>query len=301
MSGAKRGKKPEELCLAYRPNISPNAYLSLSTTVRGIVALFQKMGLNIVLAAPTGRAAKRMSELTGMEAQTVHRLLGMTWNEAAHQVTFQKTEKEPLEAEAVIVDEMSMVDVSLFSALLRALRSGTRLVLVGDADQLPSVGAGNVFSDLIRSKKIETVFLREVFRQAEQSAIIRNAHRVNLGESPELKGEPGGFLLPLPPGRPAGGVHGAGAVPHPPAGQYAHPGGPDPGADPHPKGSLRHHESEPAFAGGPEPQGPRQAGDSVGRAGVPVGTGSCRPGTTTAWCGEKRRTALWAPACSTAT
>ena len=86
-----------------------------------------------------------------MEAQTVHRLLGMTWNEAAHQVTFQKTEKEPLEAEAVIVDEMSMVDVSLFSALLRALRPGTRLVLVGDADQLPSVGAGNVFSDLIRS------------------------------------------------------------------------------------------------------------------------------------------------------
>ena len=142
-----------------------------TTTVRGIVALFQKMGLNIVLAAPTGRAAKRMSELTGMEAQTVHRLLGMTWNEASPQVTFQKTEKEPLEAEAVIVDEMSMVDVSLFSALLRALRPGTRLVLVGDADQLPSVGAGNVFSDLIRSKKIETVFLREVFRQAESTVL----------------------------------------------------------------------------------------------------------------------------------
>ena len=167
-----------------------------TTTVRGIVALFQKMGLNIVLAAPTGRAAKRMSELTGgMEAQTVHRLLGMSWNEATHQVTFQKTEKEPLEAEAVIVDEMSMVDVSLFSALLRALRPGTRLVLVGDADQLPSVGAGNVFSDLIRSKKIETVFLREVFRQAEQSAIIRNAHRVNLGETPELKGNQGDFFF----------------------------------------------------------------------------------------------------------
>ncbi len=166
-----------------------------TTTVRGIVALFQKMGLSIVLAAPTGRAAKRMSELTGMEAQTVHRLLGMTWNEAAHQVTFQKTEKEPLEAEAVIVDEMSMVDVALFSALLRALRPGTRLVLVGDADQLPSVGAGNVFSDLIRSRKIETVFLREVFRQAEQSAIIRNAHRVNLGQSPELSGNQGDFFF----------------------------------------------------------------------------------------------------------
>ena len=166
-----------------------------TTTVRGIVALFQKMGLSIVLAAPTGRAAKRMSELTGMEAQTIHRLLGTTWNETAHQVTFQKTEKEPLEAEAVIVDEMSMVDVALFSALLRALRPGTRLVLVGDADQLPSVGAGNVFSDLIRSRKIETVFLREVFRQAEQSAIIRNAHRVNLGQSPELSGNQGDFFF----------------------------------------------------------------------------------------------------------
>ena len=166
-----------------------------TTTVRGIVALFQKMGLDIVLAAPTGRAAKRMSELTGMEAQTVHRLLGMSWNDATHQVTFTKTEQEPLEADAVIVDEMSMVDLSLFSALLRALRPGTRLVLVGDADQLPSVGAGNVFSDLIRSGRVETVFLREVFRQAEQSAIIRNAHSVNLGEPPRLTNDQGDFFF----------------------------------------------------------------------------------------------------------
>ncbi len=166
-----------------------------TTTVRGIVALFQKMGLDIVLAAPTGRAAKRMSELTGMEAQTVHRLLGMSWNDASHQVTFTKTEQEPLEADAVIVDEMSMVDLSLFSALLRALRPGTRLVLVGDADQLPSVGAGNVFSDLIRSGRVETVFLREVFRQAEQSAIIRNAHSVNLGEPPRLTNDQGDFFF----------------------------------------------------------------------------------------------------------
>ena len=166
-----------------------------TTTVRGIVALFQKMGLDIVLAAPTGRAAKRMSELTGMEAQTVHRLLGMSWNDATHQVTFTKTEQEPLEADAVIVDEMSMVDLSLFSALLRALRPGTRLVLVGDADQLPSVGAGNVFSDLIRSGRVETVFLREVFRQAEQSAIIRNAHSVNLGEPPKLTNDQGDFFF----------------------------------------------------------------------------------------------------------
>ena len=166
-----------------------------TTTVRGIVALFQKMGLDIVLAAPTGRAAKRMSELTGMEAQTVHRLLGMSWNEATHQVTFSKTEQEPLEADAVIVDEMSMVDLSLFSALLRALRPGTRLVLVGDADQLPSVGAGNVFSDLIRSGRVKTVFLREVFRQAEQSAIIRNAHAVNLGEPPRLTNDQEDFFF----------------------------------------------------------------------------------------------------------
>ena len=166
-----------------------------TTTVRGIVALFQKMGLDIVLAAPTGRAAKRMSELTGMEAQTVHRLQGMNWSEAAHQVTFLKNEKEPLEADAVIVDEMSMVDLSLFAALLRALRPGTRLVLVGDADQLPSVGAGNVFSDLIRSKRVETVFLREVFRQAEQSAIIRNAHAVNMGEPPKMDNNQGDYFF----------------------------------------------------------------------------------------------------------
>ena len=166
-----------------------------TTTVRGIVALFQKMGLDILLAAPTGRAAKRMSELTGMEAQTVHRMLGMSWNESTHQVTFTKSEKEPLEADAVIVDEMSMVDLSLFSALLRALRPGTRLVLVGDADQLPSVGAGNVFSDLIRSGRVETVFLREVFRQAEKSAIIRNAHAVNMGEPPQLTNNQGDFFF----------------------------------------------------------------------------------------------------------
>ena len=164
-----------------------------TTTVRGIVALFRKMGLDIVLAAPTGRAAKRMSELTGMEAQTVHRLLGMSRSE--NTVTFSKTEKEPLEAGAVIVDEMSMVDLPLFSALLRALRPGTRLVLVGDADQLPSVGAGNVFSDLIRSERVETVFLREVFRQAEQSAIIRNAHAVNLGKAPSLANNRGDFFF----------------------------------------------------------------------------------------------------------
>ncbi|MBQ9347698.1 MAG: ATP-dependent RecD-like DNA helicase, partial [Oscillibacter sp.] len=166
-----------------------------TTTVRGIVALFGRMGLRTVLCAPTGRAAQRLGEVTGREAQTVHRLLGMSWNETARQVTYTKSEKEPLEAEAVIVDEASMVDLPLFSALLRALRPGTRLVLVGDADQLPSVGPGNVFSDLIRSGRVHTVFLREVFRQAERSAIIRNAHAVNLGQTPNLSNDQGDFFF----------------------------------------------------------------------------------------------------------
>ena len=166
-----------------------------TTTVRGIVALFQKMGLNIVLAAPTGRAAKRMSELTGMEAQTVHRLLGMTWNEASHQVTFQKTEKEPLEAEAVIVDEMSMVDLPLMDALLAALKPGCRLVMVGDPDQLPSVGPGNVLGDILRSGAVDSVTLTEVFRQAEQSAIIRSAHAVNRGQAPDLSNKQSDFFF----------------------------------------------------------------------------------------------------------
>ena len=166
-----------------------------TTSVRGIVVLFQRMGLNVVLAAPTGRAAKRMSELTGLEAQTLHRLLGVTWNEGTGEAAFSKNERDPLEADAVIVDEMSMVDISLFSALLRALRPGTRLVMVGDADQLPSVGSGNVFSDLIRSGRIETVFLREVFRQAEQSAIVRNAHAVNLGQPPRFANDQNDFFF----------------------------------------------------------------------------------------------------------
>ncbi len=125
-----------------------------TTTVRGIVALFRRMGLDTVLAAPTGRAAKRMSELSDMEAQTIHRLLGVKWDENTQEAVFSKTEKEPLEADAVIVDEMSMVDLPLMSALLSALKPDCRLVMVGDADQLPSVGAGNVFSDLIRSGRV---------------------------------------------------------------------------------------------------------------------------------------------------
>ena len=131
-----------------------------STTVRGIVALFQKMGLDIVLAAPTGRAAKRMSELTGgMEAQTIHRLLGMKWDEATHQVTFQKSEQEPLEADAVIVDEMSMVDLTLMNALLCALRPDCRLIMVGDdAITVTDNGDGTITLDGIRKEVVQIEF-----------------------------------------------------------------------------------------------------------------------------------------------
>ncbi len=158
-----------------------------TTSVRAILTLFERMGLDVLLAAPTGRAAKRMGEVCERDAQTIHRMLGMSWDERTGQVKFTKNEKEPLKADAVIVDETSMVDLALMRAFLAALRPGCRLVLVGDPDQLPSVGAGNVFSDLIRSGRAATVALTEVFRQAQQSAIIRNAHAVNEGRTPELQ------------------------------------------------------------------------------------------------------------------
>ncbi len=159
-----------------------------TTSLRGVVALFERMGLEIQLAAPTGRAAKRLGEVTNREAQTIHRLLGMGYDAESGEVKFKKNEKDPLAADALILDETSMLDLALAQALLAALGPGCRLVLVGDPDQLPSVGAGNVFGDLIRSEKIATVALHEVFRQAEKSAIVRNAHRVNAGLSPELQG-----------------------------------------------------------------------------------------------------------------
>lgn len=158
-----------------------------TTSVRGIVAMLSRLGCGILLLAPTGRAAKRLGELCGREAQTIHRALGMTWDDKTGAVAFQKNEKEPLKAEAVIVDEMSMVDLPLMSALLHALKDDCRLIMVGDPDQLPSVGPGNVLSDLLRSGRVESVALTEIFRQARESAIIRSAHAVNQGNLPELK------------------------------------------------------------------------------------------------------------------
>jgi exodeoxyribonuclease V alpha subunit len=157
-----------------------------TTSVRAILALFDRLGLETVLTAPTGRAAKRMAELSGKDAQTIHRLLEAGWSQTTEEMIFRRGEEEPLECDAVILDECSMVDITLIRALLAAMPPDCRLVLVGDADQLPSVGPGNVFSDIIRSGAVETVRLTEIFRQTADSRIVRCAHQINQGEHPNL-------------------------------------------------------------------------------------------------------------------
>ncbi len=157
-----------------------------TTSLRGVLALFDHLGLETGLAAPTGRAAKRMSETCGQEAFTIHRLLETKVDPYTGQLAFTKNQDDPLELDAVIVDETSMVDISLMAALLAALRGDCRLVLVGDPDQLPSVGPGNVLDHLLRSGVIPAVSLTEIFRQAQQSAIVMNAHGVNRGQVPVL-------------------------------------------------------------------------------------------------------------------
>ncbi len=154
-----------------------------TTIIRAMIRLFRRYGLKTLLAAPTGRAAKRMSEATGMEARTIHRLL--EYNHAEGEVpSFQKNEKNPLEAGVLIIDEVSMVDLLLFNSLLKAVPAGCRLVLAGDVDQLPSVGAGSVLRDVIASGVIPCVRLQTIFRQAAESTIVTNAHRINRGKFP---------------------------------------------------------------------------------------------------------------------
>jgi len=158
-----------------------------TTIIRALIRIFEEMGLNCALAAPTGRAAKRMSEATSHEARTVHRLLEMDYNGEGGETVFLRDENAPVDAKVVIVDEASMLDIFLFRALLRAIRPGCRIVLIGDSDQLPPVGAGNVLRDIVESAAFSTVRLTEIFRQARESLIIRNAHAVNCGEMPELE------------------------------------------------------------------------------------------------------------------
>ena len=158
-----------------------------TTIVNGILSLFQQMGMKCLLAAPTGRAAKRMTEVTGWEASTIHRLLGAGIDPHTGRLFFTKDEEDPLKADVVIVDEMSMVDVQLLYSLLQAIPGNARLVLVGDPDQLPPVGPGFPFNDMLRSNMLPVVHLTEIFRQAQQSLIVMNAHRVNGGEMPVLR------------------------------------------------------------------------------------------------------------------
>ncbi len=158
-----------------------------TTTINLIIRNFELDDMEILLAAPTGRAAKRMTEATGYEAKTIHRLLELTGGiEGNEQYHFEKNEQNPIEADVIIIDEMSMVDISLMHSLLKALLPGTRLILVGDADQLPSVGPGNVLKDLIASRTFPVVFLNHIYRQEENSRIISNAHSINHGEPVNL-------------------------------------------------------------------------------------------------------------------
>lgn len=159
-----------------------------TTTINTIIRFFENEGMEIRLAAPTGRAAKRMSEATGYEAQTIHRMLELTGGpEAPSENQFQRNEDHPLEADAIIIDEMSMVDIHLIHALLKAILPGTRLIMVGDVNQLPSVGPGNVLKDIISSHCFNVVMLTKIFRQALESAIITNAHKINDGEALDLE------------------------------------------------------------------------------------------------------------------
>ena len=159
-----------------------------TTTINTIIRYFERKGMDIMLAAPTGRAAKRMTEATGHEAQTIHRMLELSGilSDEISNASFERNETNPLETDVVIIDEMSMVDIFLMNSLLKAIADGTRLILVGDANQLPSVGPGNVLKDIIASGCFNTVRLAKIFRQEEAGDIVVNAHKINEGELFEI-------------------------------------------------------------------------------------------------------------------
>ncbi len=167
-----------------------------TTTINAMIRFFDSEGMDFLLAAPTGRAAKRMTEATGYEAQTIHRLLEVNGNPEEDSVSgFQRNEENPLEADVIIIDEVSMVDLPLMSALLRAIVPGTRLVLVGDCSQLPSVGPGSVLKDIIDSERFSVVMLTKIFRQAGESDIVVNAHKINRGEEVTLDNKSRDFFF----------------------------------------------------------------------------------------------------------
>ena len=166
-----------------------------TTTINTIIKIFENNNQEVVLAAPTGRAAKRMSETSNKEAKTIHRLLEMGFATDSDQLEFMKNEEEPIKADVIIVDEVSMVDILLMYSLLRAIKEGTRVILVGDSDQLPSVGAGNVLKDMIGSGVINVVELNEIFRQARESMIVVNAHKINNGQPLHLNSKGKDFFF----------------------------------------------------------------------------------------------------------
>ncbi|MGN0431403.1 MAG: ATP-dependent RecD-like DNA helicase [Lachnospiraceae bacterium] len=169
-----------------------------TTTINTIIRYFEAQRLDIFLAAPTGRAAKRMTETTGYEARTIHRMLELTGalgEDGGKNIRFERNEENPLEADVIIIDEMSMVDINLLQALLRAVVPGTRLILVGDVDQLPSVGPGQVLRDIMAGGAFPMVVLKKIFRQAQESGIVVNAHRINNGEEPVLDNKSQDFFF----------------------------------------------------------------------------------------------------------
>ncbi|MBQ9767807.1 MAG: AAA family ATPase, partial [Lachnospiraceae bacterium] len=167
-----------------------------TTTIRTMLQYFENEGLDILLAAPTGRAAKRMTETTGREARTIHRLLELKVSEASgNRMSFERNEENPLECDMIIIDEMSMVDIYLMQALLKAITIGTRLVLVGDVNQLPSVGPGNVLRDIIASGCFRVITLDKIFRQAQESDIVTNAHKIHAGDEIRLDNKSSDFFF----------------------------------------------------------------------------------------------------------
>ena len=166
-----------------------------TTIINTIIGVLEESGLKVLVAAPTGRAAKRITETSGHLASTVHRMLGFYYSEESDEMVFAKNEEDPLDAGCVIVDEASMMDIFLMQALLKAIKAGTRLILVGDVDQLPSVGPGRVLGDIIDSEYVFTAKLTEIFRQAQESMIVVNAHRINRGEYPYCNEKDKDFFL----------------------------------------------------------------------------------------------------------
>ena len=190
-------KQREALCAALENGVmvlTGGPGTGKTTVIKAMISIFNSLGLDTVLAAPTGRAAKRMSDATGEEAKTVHRMLEME-RTTEDVIRFCRNARNPLSESVVIVDEASMLDLELMSALLSAMRRGSRLVLIGDSDQLPSVGAGNILADIIDSERIKTVRLTEIFRQSSESLIITNAHKINNGERLVLNSTDGDFFF----------------------------------------------------------------------------------------------------------